>query len=68
MAIPFSRAGNTLAAVGRLIICVLRNTSTDMLKVVLIEEMLSLDLLHDDCQVGIFFPSNAFSAIINLII
>ncbi|KPJ07847.1 Protein PTHB1 [Papilio machaon] len=45
-----SRAGNTLAAIGRLIICILRNTSTDTLKVVLIEEMLSLDLLHDDCQ------------------
>ncbi|XP_013181955.1 PREDICTED: uncharacterized protein LOC106128209 [Papilio xuthus] len=44
------RAGNTLVAIGRLIICILRNSSTDTLKVVLIEEMLSLDLLHDDCQ------------------
>ncbi|CAH2074269.1 unnamed protein product, partial [Iphiclides podalirius] len=44
------RAGNTLASVGRLIVHILRNTSVDTSKVLLIEEMLSFDLLHDDCQ------------------
>ncbi|XP_068630113.1 protein PTHB1 [Battus philenor] len=44
------RAGNILAAVERLVICILRNTSADTLKVKLIEEMLSFEFLHDDFQ------------------
>ncbi|CAG5012414.1 unnamed protein product [Parnassius apollo] len=44
------RAGCTLAAIGNLIVCILRNISTDTFKVSLIEEMLSLDSLHNYCQ------------------
>ncbi|CAK1582085.1 unnamed protein product [Parnassius mnemosyne] len=44
------RAGSTLASIGHLIVCILRNISTDTLKVSLIEEMLSLDSLHTYCQ------------------
>lgn len=48
----FFRAGNTVAAIGNLIMHILKNATPDTLKIKLIEEMLALNSLYEDYQVS----------------
>ncbi|KAI8435162.1 hypothetical protein MSG28_003534 [Choristoneura fumiferana] len=59
------RAGNTVTAVGNLIVHILKNATPDTLKIKLIEEMLALNSLYEDYQELEETVTQAMSYIVN---